>query len=181
LIDKKILEQCRNGDLQNFREVIRAVSPFAFSTAFRILGDEELARDLVQDTLITIWQKLGKINSVGSFKTWLYRIVVNKCYDELRRKKRIPEFRPDEKTWEMISNHISGQPSSELENEETGRLINFLTGKLGAKQRTVFILSEIEEMPVEEISEITGMNRSVIKANLHYARKHIYEMLQKYF
>jgi len=180
LIDQKLIEQCKNGNLQNFGEIIETASPFVFSVAFRILGDEELAKDVVQDTMVTVWEKLSKINSSASFNTWLYRITVNKCYDNLRKRKRDSEFRPDDKTWAIISNHFSEQPYTELENEEIARLINFMIGKLSPKQKAVFVLSEIEELPNEEISEITGLSKALIKANLHYARKHITEMIEKY-
>ena len=181
MVEQKIIEKCKDGDLQSFRELIESVSPFAFSVAFRVLGDEELAKDIVQDTMVTLWQKLKKINSTGSFKTWLYRIVINKCYDQLRKNKREPEFRPDEKTWELISNHVSERPSLELENEEIARVINLMTGKLSPKQKAVFVLSEIEEMPADEISEITGMSKTLVKSNLYHARKQIGKMLDKYF
>jgi RNA polymerase sigma-70 factor, ECF subfamily len=180
LIDQGLIEKCKNGDMLNFREIIEAASPVAFSVAFRILGDEELAKDVVQDTMVTVWEKINKIKSSASFKTWLYRIVVNKCYDHLRKRKRESEFRPDDRTWAIISNHFSEQPYSGLENEEIARLINFMIVKLSPKQKAVFVLSEIEEMSNEEISEITGMGKTLIKANLHYARKHITEMIEKY-
>jgi len=78
LIDHNIIEECRKGNLSYFRELVGITSPFAFSIAFRMLGDEELAKDIVQETMITMWQKIGKIKSVNSFKMWLYRIVINK-------------------------------------------------------------------------------------------------------
>ena len=69
----------------------------------------------------------------------------------------------DEKTWELISKQFLRSPSSQLENDETARIIKLLTDKLSPKQKTVFILSEIEEMSSDEISEITGMSKTVIK------------------
>jgi len=180
LVDPELIENCRNGNLQSFRKLIGISSPYAFSVAFRMLGDEDLAKDVVQETMVTIWSKLGKIRSAGSFKTWLYRIVVNKCYDQLRRMKKMPEERADDKTWALISNRISDGSDSSLENSETAMIISLMTEKLSPKQKSVFILSDLEEMTPEEISEITGMSRRNIKANLHYARKNIGEMLEKY-
>lgn len=180
MVDPELIEECRNGNLQSFRKLIGISSPFAFSVAFRMLGDEGLAEDIVQETLVTIWSKLKKIRSAASYKTWLYRIVVNKCYDQLRRKKKIPEERADEKTWARISDHISDGNGSALENAETAMIISLVTEKLSPKQKTVFILCDLEGMTPEEISEITGMSRRNIKANLHYARKNIGEMITKY-
>lgn len=180
MVDPELIEECRKGDLQSFRKLIGISSPFAFSVAFRMLGDEELAKDVVQETMITIWKKLKNIRSAESYKRWLYRIVVNKCYDFLRKEKKNIEERADDKTWELISNKISDASASVIENDETAKIIKLLTGKLSPKQKSVFVLSDLEEMTPEEISEITGMSRRNIKANLHYARKNIGEMLQKY-
>jgi RNA polymerase sigma-70 factor (ECF subfamily) len=180
LIEKELIEQCRNGDLHNFRKVVEKTSPMVFSVAFRMTGNENIARDIVQDTMVAIWQKLAKIKSTESYKTWVYRIAVNKCYDQLRKRKRQPEYRYDDQAWALISNHTSEEGITELENKENAMIIDLLTNKLSHKQKTVFILSELEEMPVDEITKITGMNRSAVKSNLYYARKNIESMLQKY-
>lgn len=80
----------------------------------------------------------------------------------------------------LISDTIFEDPSSELENNETAQIINLLTNRLSPKQKAVFILSDLEDMSGDQISEITGMNKSGIKANLYYARKNISEMVEKY-
>lgn len=180
MIEKELIEECKNGDLHNFRKVVEKTSPMVFSVAFRMLGDEDIARDIVQDTMITIWQKLAKIKTADNFKTWVYRITVNKCYDQLRKRKRLPERRYDDQTWAIISNHTSEDGITELENRENARIINFLTDKLSRKQKAVFILSELEGIQTDEIAKITGMNRSAVKANLYYARKNIETLLRKY-
>ena len=180
MVDQKIIEECRDGNLQNFRELIRISTPYAFSVAFRILGDEDTTKDIVQETLITLWTRLKEIRTPATYKTWLYRIVVNKCYDHLRKSRKQVEKRADEMTWRLISEHISGENNSDLENRETAMIVNLLTDRLSPKQKVVFILSDLEEMDAEEISEITGMTRRNIKANLHYARKNISEMIMKY-
>ena len=180
LLDIKLIEECWGGNLNNFRRLVALTSPFAFSVAFRILCDEDQAKDVVQETMVTIWQKLKKIRSSEGYKTWVYRIVVNKCYDQLRKKKRNPEFLADEKVWAAISNNISVGPSADLENKETAQILRLLTNKLSPKQKTVFILADLEEMSADEISEITGISKSGVKANLYYARKSISEMVEKY-
>jgi RNA polymerase sigma-70 factor (ECF subfamily) len=180
LIDIEIIEECRKGNLPCFRKLVEGSSPFAFKVAFRMLGDEFQAKDVVQESMITIWESIKKIKSADSYKTWLYRIVVNKCYDQLRKRKRNPEFNADEKTWTLISNKITEEPFIEMENRETAKIINLLTEKLSPKQKAVFVLSDLEEMSNEEISSITGMSRANIKSNLHYARRKIGELINKH-
>ena len=181
MIDINLIEECRGGNLQNFRKLVELTSPMAFSVAFRMLGDEDQAKDIVQETMVTMWQKLSKIRSAEVYKTWIYRIIVNKCYDQLRRRKKNPEFIPDEKTWKLISERMAEEAGSELENNETALVINLLTNRLSPKQKAVFVLSDIEQMTHDEISAITGMSKPGIKSNLHHARKSISEMVQKYY
>lgn len=180
MIDIQLIEECRGGNFDNFRKLVELSSPFAYSVAFRMLGNEDLAKDVVQDTMVTIWQKLKKIKSAKVYKTWIYRIVVNKCYDEMRKRKRNPEFVADEQTWELISNMISEGPSAAFENSETSKIIGILTERLSSKQKAVFVLSDLEGMSNDEISEITGISKSAVKANLYHARKSISEKVEKY-
>jgi RNA polymerase sigma-70 factor (ECF subfamily) len=180
LIDIQLIEECRGGNFNNFRKLIELTSPFAYSVAFRILGNEDQAKDVVQETMVTIWQKLKKIKSAEVYKTWIYRIVINKCYDQIRKRKRNPEFIADEQTWALISNRISVGPSAALENSETSKIIGLLTERLSYKQKTVFVLSDLEGMSNDEISEITGISKSAVKANLYHARKSISEKVEKY-
>lgn len=180
MISQEIIEECRIGNLRNFRKLIADVSPFAFSVAFRMLGDEDKAKDVVQETMITVWQKINRIKSTESFKPWMYKIVINKCYDELRASKRKQEIITDDKTWAAISSQIAGSQSTELENSETALIIQNLTEKLSPKQKSVFVLCELEELSQEEAAEILNLSKKNIKANLHFARKNINEMIQKY-
>ena len=180
MIDIELIEECRGGNFNNFRKLVELTSPLAYSVAFRMLGNEDQAKDIVQETMVTIWQKLNKIKSAEGYKSWIYRIVVNKCYDEMRKRKRTPEFVTDELAWRLISNKISEGPSAALEDNETSKVIALLTDKLSPKQKAVFILSDLEEMSNDGISEITGLSKSTIKANLYHARKSISEKIEKY-
>jgi len=180
LIEKELIEECRNGDLHNFRKIVEKSTPLIFSVALRIIGDEDVARDIVQDTMVTVWQKLKKIKTAESYKTWVYRIAVNKSYDQLRKQKRHKEERFGEREWEIISNHLSEEVNTELENMENARIINMLTNRLSPRQKSVFVLSELEGLDSDEIVRITGMARSLVKANLYYARKNIVSLLKKY-
>ena len=180
LIDPVLIEECRKGNLNNFRKVVEKASPFAYSVAFRMLGDEDLAKDVVQETMVTVWQKLDGIKAAEGFKSWLYRIVINKCYDELRKRKRSQEFSQNGEIWENLADTLSDNSSACLENMELAAIISGLTEKLSPKQKAVFILSDLEDMTNDEIALITGISKLAVKANLYYARKSIKAMLMKY-
>lgn len=180
MIDQEIIEQCRGGNLANFRKLVESSSVIIFRMAFRMLGDEDKAKDVVQDTFVSVWQKIDTIRSAEVYRTWIYRIAMNKCYDELRRRKKNQEYGADDKAWALIADRIADGSVSTFENSEIASVIHVLTNKLSPKQKSVFILSDIEELTSEEISSVTGMSKTLIKANLHYARKRISELLEKY-
>lgn len=180
MIEKSFIEECIKGNLDNFRIIVEKSSPFVYSVAFRMLGDEEEAKDIVQDTMITVWEKITSIKESDGFMSWIYRIAINKCYDRLRKNKAKPEFRFENKAWDLLANRISENEISELENHENARIMALLTRDLSPRQKAVFILSEIEQLTNEEIVKITGMNSNSVKANLYYARKRIKVMIRKY-
>lgn len=180
MIDIRLIEECRSGNLNNFRKVVEASTPLAFSVAFRMLGNEELAKDVVQEAMITIWQKIASIKSPEVYKTWLYRVVINKCYDEMRRKKRNPEYSQDDVSWAKLGERIEDNAQDRLNNDEIAIIITGLTESLSPKQKAAFIFSDIEEMTSDEVAKITGMNKLTLKANLYYARRSIKAKLQKY-
>jgi RNA polymerase sigma-70 factor (ECF subfamily) len=180
LIESEIIEQCRKGNLQDFRKIVEYSSPKAFSMALRMLGDEDDAMDVVQEAMITIWEKIKKIKTVESYKTWMYKIVLNKCYDELRKRKKKREIVADETTWKLLAEKVSENPGKHADNREIAQIIITLTDDLSPKQKAVFILTDIEGMESEEVSRITGLTRINMKANLYYARKKIGERILKF-
>lgn len=179
MVEKELIEECKNGDLQNFRKIFEKTSPMVYSVAFRILCDDDTARDIVQETMIAIWQKLPGIKSSESFTKWVYRITVNKCYDVLRKKKNSSELTLSDDAWSLISGCLKDDEDDKLENSEISSIIRTLTDKLSPRQKIVFVLSELEDRDNDEIAGITGMSRTSIKTNLYHARRKMRMLLKK--
>lgn len=163
-----------------FRDLVIRSSPFAYSVAYRMLNDEALARDAVQDTMIKVWKKLNGLNEDANFKSWLYRIVVNTCLDMLRKRKRYREVRPDEKTWQQLGASVAEGSNTDLDKKEIAAVIGRLTRKLSPAQKAVFVLCDLMQLSHEDIAEVMEMNKNSVKSNLHHARRKIAEMMVKY-
>jgi len=177
---KEIIRSCINRDEAAFRILVNNYSDFAFRIAFRIMNNEDDSKDLVQESFITVWNKIKDFNPEKNFSNWLYRIIVNKCYDSLRKKKRNPLVYPDADNWNIQGLYSDSNPDTRLDNKEIGEMIRLLTNKLSQKQKIVFVLSELEGVSREDISEITGMTKTAIKSNLFHARRKIGEMIEKH-
>jgi RNA polymerase sigma-70 factor (ECF subfamily) len=177
---KNVILSCKERNADAFRILVDRYSEYAFSVAFRIINDEEESNDIVQESFIAVWNKIEGFNINKNFTNWFYRIVVNKCYDSIRRKNRRQVIRPDEENWNIPGLYSDSNPEEKLDNKEMGRVIRLLTNKLSTKQKIVFVLSELEGLTHNDISEITGMAKPSVKSNLNHARRNIGKMLEKY-
>jgi RNA polymerase sigma-70 factor, ECF subfamily len=172
--DDSLIELAAAGDLNSFRILIDRFSGYAYSLAFRTLLNSDDAKDAVQESFISVWKHLKRYNSNVKFTTWLYRIVVNNCYDKLKAEKRRKSIfgnRSDIGADNYLSS-CSG-PEEEISNKDSARLIGVLSNGLPAKQRMVFILRDLQNLSTDEVSEILEMPAGAVKTNLFYARKFI--------
>ena len=160
--------------------LVEQYSGYAFSMAFRIINDEEESNDVVQESFIAVWNKIDSFDINKNFTNWFYRILVNKCYDSIRRKKRRQEVHPDQDNWDIRKLYSENNPENTLDNKEIGRVIRKLTYQLATKQKIVFVLSELEGLKHDDIANITGMAKSTVKSNLNHARRNIGKKLEKY-
>lgn len=168
----------RNGDHAAFRKLVTMYQQPAYRLAFRILGNEEEAKDSVQESFIKIWQKFGSFDPSREFIPWMYRIIVNTSTDRLRvihRHTMIPIDLVSQNFETILQNDLT----TSVNNQDLAILIKGLTGMLPEKQKIVFILRDIEGMTSGEVELITGMNETSVKSNLYHARKSVRERLFK--
>lgn len=176
----QLIESCRKGDETAFRSLIRDYSDFAFRVAFRMMNDEEESRDIVQESFIAVWQKLGTFDPDREFEAWFYRIIVNRCHDALRRRNRVRVVSLGTNHQDALKLLSDSDPSRKMDNREIGRLIRSLTSRLSPKQKIVFVLSELEGLSHEDIADVTGMGRDSIKSNLNHARRRIGALIRNH-
>jgi RNA polymerase sigma-70 factor, ECF subfamily len=162
----------RQNDAQAFRKLVEAHQYMVYTLAFRLLCNDEDAKDIVQETFIKVWKHLHSFNSELKFSTWLYSIAAHECYDKLRKTKHNNSLRLDDQNriCEFISNENIERT---LINAELSQIILALTGNLTPKQKLVFTLCDLEGLEVDEIKSITGLSSAKIKSNLYLARQFI--------
>lgn len=170
---QKIIE----GDKNAFGTLMDMYADYVYKLAFQIMQNEKDAEDIVQETFIKIWKHIKNYNSNIKFTTWAYKITVNLCFDHLRKRKRRRTL--EDEAGRLIGSVIFRNDSvQQLNNKEVRTILADLSKNLSDKQRTVFILQDIQELEPTEIEMITGMTKGQIKSNLYYARKQIKEQLK---
>ena len=146
-----------------------------FSLALKMLCDEEEAKDMVQETLIRVWQSIRTYNPEQPFTTWIYTIASRLCLDRLKRMSRIVAM-PDD---ELVVRRFATESDSQrvLENQEWVSIVRTMAEGLSDKQRLVFTLCQLEGLSSEEAQEITGLDARQVKSNLYVARQTIRKRL----
>jgi RNA polymerase sigma-70 factor (ECF subfamily) len=181
-VDKKLIESFRKGDHEAFESILNHSLEPCLRLATRLIGSREEAEDIVQDCFVTVWEKRRNIKNVDSFFGWIRRIIVNRCYDFLRKKQRKIKYIRDSGAVGINSNPVSNEADRNLNLKDSDEILSFITSRLSPKQKVVFILSEIEELSSKEIEKLTGMTSYSIKSNCYHARKRakeIYYSLEK--
>lgn len=175
-----LIGQCKQNNEQAFRKLVETHQAMVYSLAFRIVCNEEEAKDIVQETFIRVWKHIHRYDSELKFTTWLFKIATNICYDKLRVRKRQNGMTAVDsiKIWPVDYPSAENIEASAI-NSELARIIVVLTDKLTPKQRLVFTLRDLEGLEVEEVQTITGMTAEKIKSNLYLARQYIRYELEK--
>ncbi|GHT24420.1 DNA-directed RNA polymerase sigma-70 factor [Bacteroidia bacterium] len=170
---RELIDRCKQGDSKAFASLMAEYQPLVFRLAFRLLCDDNMAKDMVQDVFIKIWLQINKYNPQYGFSTWIYKISCNLCYDKLRRMKHFPK--PVQLPDAFSEMEIASSENTEMSfiNKELKEMILYFTKELSPKQKLIFTLSDIEELEVAEIVAITGLSAGKIKSNLYLARKQI--------
>lgn len=169
----ELILKANMGDTKAFEVIVRNYHHFGYAVAFKILYNEEDAKDIVQECFIRIWKHLYEYDKQVKFTTWMYKIVVNLCFDKLNSHKRRKNIfkNYDDTSADNVPGGIDLE--KELTNKELAAMIKHFSNGLSEKQKTIFILRDMEDLSVKEISEIMNISSGSVKTNLFYARQNI--------
>jgi len=175
-----IIRRAAEGDSEAFRMVVTQNQPFLYSVAYRFLGNVQDAEDAVQEVFVRLWKNLPKYRDEIKLTTWLYRIAVNLCLDVLKsRYHRQQRTRVDITDYAFLRSDRS--TDNDVQTQELHRLVQEAASELTPKQKAVFILRDLEGLPVEEVCSILSMRAGNVKSNLYCARQQMSGKLKKYY
>jgi RNA polymerase sigma-70 factor (ECF subfamily) len=164
--EAELLARVVGGDRQAFELVMRNHEDRVFSVCLRILGDRERALDATQDTFLTVFRKASQFEGRSAVGTWIYRIAVNACYDQLRKTQRRPT--------ESLPEHVDPTDPSAEEAIESAALrpeIESALSQLPADFRNAVILADLEGLPLPEVAEVLGVPIGTVKSRAFRGRR----------
>lgn len=185
--EQALISDAIKGDLDAFNRLVLAYQDLAFNVAYRMLTDEDLAADAVQNAFISAYKNLRNYRG-GSFKAWVMRMVTNGCYDELRRQKRRPTValepvnREDGEEMESADWLRSDDPSPEdaFDTAELEHALQHCLESLPMDFRAVVVLVDVQGMDYEEVSHSVKAPLGTVKSRLARARLKLRDCLQQF-
>ena len=173
--DEDIIARVMRGDKEQFRVLISRHKEKVRNLVYLTIGSAESVDDLSQEVFIKVFRKLDRFKGESKFTTWLYRITVNHCKDELRKRNVRKVFEMFDRT-----KHEDLRSTNGAEHFETKERVRLALAKLPEKLRTPIVLKDIEGFGYNEIAEMLGCELGTVKSRIFRARESLKVMLQPF-
>ncbi len=168
--DEELVARSTRGDTESFNQLVVRWERPIYALAYRVIGREEDARDVCQETFLRAFRSLGGFKGQAKFSSWLYRIALNLCRDWIRRTQRHREVQPPDGVDILELAGRGAQVESvevSLERRDLGRAVGRAMAALSDEQRTALILKEYEGMTFQEIANLLDCPLSTVKTRLY--------------
>ena len=171
--DEQLMSLFQGGDENAYIELVNRYKDKLINFIFNYLGDFESSEDVVQETMIKLYQKKHYYKEIAKFSTWLYTIAKNLANTELRKRKQrkttlLSQFSKDDKTYELPSN--DPEPGQEIQTDIVNKIIRNAVDQLSEKFKIVIVLRDIQGLSYEDISEIINVPIGTVKSRINRAR-----------
>jgi len=166
--EKQLIEGCRRGDPEAFRALFEKYKDLVYSVALRYSGDPAVAQDIAQDTFLKLFSALGSFRGESNFEAWLYRMVVNSCFDHKRKTRRLTPL------LDGILDALRTPDVSVLDEvlrSEMSAYVKSVVDGLPDNQRMVVVLRYTQGLSYDEIAVILGCSAGTIASRLNRAHK----------
>lgn len=185
LLDQENFLKAKNGDIEAFGKIILKYEKLFYNISYRMLNNQEDAKDVTQESLIKIYKNLDRCIDASLFKSWACKITTNTCIDYIRSKKRKPTQSLDEKmeTGEVVfendTHYKTFSPEETYIKSETQKEILKSIEELKSNYKTLIVLRDFNGLSYTEIALITNSNLGTVKSRLSRARDSLKQILLK--
>jgi len=179
-----LIDKLKQKDETAFKTIVETWQDMVFNTALGIVQSTEDAEDVSQEVFVQVYESIHSFKGEAKFSTWLYRIVLTKSMDHLRKKKRKKRFAYIQSLF-GINNEIIydppdfNHPGVALDKKETSALLFKTIDKLPENQKIAFILHKVEGLSYQEICEVMETTLSSVESLLHRAKNNLKKHLEQ--
>jgi RNA polymerase sigma-70 factor (ECF subfamily) len=179
LDDRQLVEQIRQGDDRAFEALVRRKTSKVYGLCYRVIGNSEDAKDISQLVFLKLWENLEKYDATYAFDTWLYRMVTNVAIDFMRSKQS--RDNAVNSNLRLVKTSIDPEQTVTVQRKEVESVFNAVSNVLSPKQKTIFVMSEMEDLRSSEIAKVLGCRESTVRNHLFNARKLMQAQLKRRF
>jgi RNA polymerase sigma-70 factor (ECF subfamily) len=188
--DEELVARARTKDFAAFEELLDRYEDKVFRLAYRFVRNETEAKEILQDTFLSIWRKLDTFKGDAQFSSWLYRVAANAALMRLRAARRHPEISTEDLPNGYLDNNgqlppvgenWAKRPDDELQSSELRQHIQAAVDALPEIYRTVFLVRDVEGLSTEETAEVLNISIPTVKTRLHRARIALRDAIGTYF
>jgi RNA polymerase sigma-70 factor (ECF subfamily) len=179
LDDRQLVEQIRQGDDGAFEMLVRRKTSKVYGLCYRVIGNSEDAKDISQLVFLKLWENLEKYDATYAFDTWLYRMVTNVAIDFMRSKQS--RDNAVNSNLRLVKTSVDAEQTVTVARKEVESVFNAVSNVLSPKQKTIFVMSEMEDLRSSEIAKVLGCRESTVRNHLFNARKLMQAQLKKRF
>lgn len=179
----RLMLRVKEGDVRAFEQLVELHQRAVIGTVARMLNSLDDAHDVAQQVFVRVWRSAPRYEPSAKFTTWLFTIMRNLVFNEIRRRNRKREVSMEEQQEEQHREHAASDrtnPDTVVAQSELETAIDRAIQSLPEKQRLAVTLRRDVDMPYEEICEILGMSLSAVKSLLFRARNDLKEKLKGY-
>ena len=173
LSEQATVLRAQAGDRAAFHELVDLYQRRLTYYVHRLIGNADVAYDLLQETWLEVYRRLGQLKSPAAFRVWLYRIAHHRAVKHLRRKA--VEARARET---LATGAFEDSADDELELLENVELVHHALAQLSFEHREALTLRFLEGMTIDEIADVAGCNEGTAKSRLHYAKAAMRKVLE---
>jgi RNA polymerase sigma-70 factor (ECF subfamily) len=171
-----LVTAARDGDRQAFDELVRVTHADTYTLAYRLTGDEEDARDVVQEAYLRAYRGLDRFRGDAQFTTWMYRITANCAATHLGRRGKHRHDELDEAA-AVPDLHPEHDPQLRADADDLRSRLRVALDDLPPRLRAVVVLRDVYDLPHEAIAAELGISESAAKVRLHRARNKLRDQL----
>jgi RNA polymerase sigma-70 factor (ECF subfamily) len=171
-----LVEAARGGSRPAFDELVRRTYVDTYTLAVRLTGNEEDARDVVQEAYLRAWKGLKRFRGDAQFSTWMYRITANTSYTHMQKRRRHRTTNIED-IEEPIESRIEASPDAMAESTAGLADLAAAVDRLPETLRQIVILKDVYGLPHEAIAEELGISVAAAKVRLHRGRKKLRDLL----
>jgi RNA polymerase sigma-70 factor, ECF subfamily len=188
--DDELVARARAKDFAAFEQLLGRYEDKVFRLAYRFVRNETDAKEVLQDTFLSIWRKLDTFKGDSQFGSWVYRIAANNALMRLRAQRRHPEISTEELPIGYLDNYGQPMPAGEnwakrpddqLQSGELREHIQKAVDALPEIYRTVFLIRDVEGLSTEETAQMLDISVPTVKTRLHRARIALRDAIGGYF